>query len=151
MSINFLVKNIHKFLFLNFHKELHAPAQPRKGFIYGHFPSSSRSAYTSRKIYGHFWQKNLWTFLTKKTNDIFDKKTKDILNKKIKRKPYLCTQKTPIPLITSSNIPKHSPSMKSFFSFLFLILIALGSCTTDSDCRQAEQQNFQVRFPLTTL
>lgn len=34
------------------------------------------------------------TFLTKKNNDIFDKKTKDILDKKIKRKPYLCTQKT---------------------------------------------------------
>ena len=36
------------------------------------------------------------TFLTKKIMDIFDKKTKDILDKKIKRKPYLCTQKTPL-------------------------------------------------------
>lgn len=80
-----------------------------------------------------FDKKNSWAFLTKKTNDIFDKKTKDIFDKKTKRKPYLCTQKTPTPLTTSSNIPKHSPSMKSFFSFLFLILIALVSCTTDSD------------------
>lgn len=56
-----------------------------------------------------FDKKNSWAFLTKKTKDIFDKKTKDILDKKIKRKPYLCTQKTPTPLITSSNIPKHSP------------------------------------------
>lgn len=43
-----------------------------------------------------FDKKNSWAFLTKKTNDIFDKKTKDILDKKIKRKPYLCTQKTPL-------------------------------------------------------
>ena len=35
-----------------------------------------------------FDKKNSWAFLTKKTNDIFDKK--------IKRKPYLCTPKTPL-------------------------------------------------------
>lgn len=54
---------------------------------------------------GIFDQKNSWVFLTKKTKDIYDqkkfmdildKKTKDILDKKIKRKPYLCTPKTPL-------------------------------------------------------